>query len=104
MRVILPAILKLTELPQQALANPGELLAVLCQFLLQRVGRELRLGWGGGLRGRPRHVLDAAVRTCADPHHQNQTDDNPDDIGNNVQERVETEGDLPCSAATSNHG
>ena len=74
-------------------------------LLLERISRYLRGDCRRGLgRLLPGQLLDATVAAGADPDDQNQANNDPDDIGDNVQERIKTEGYFPHAAATSHHG
>src|SRR5438876_1109807 len=55
-------------------------------------------------RARCGHGLQAAVGTSAHPNDQDQTDDDPDDVGDHVEERVKAKRDFARTATTSDHG
>src|SRR6516165_1829692 len=75
---------------------------MLGQFRLEWISGQA-LFHGGRTCG-PREHLDAAVGARADPDDKDQTNDDPDDIGNNVQEGIETEWNFPRVPTPSNHG
>src|SRR5262249_36362769 len=57
-----------------------------------------------GSGGRFAHGLQTAVRAGPDPDDKDQPDNDPDDIGDNVEKRIKAERDFPHAAATSDHG
>ena len=96
---------RMTPLVQRAVrvvASPVELLAMAGLLLLKRVGRRLRLRLLGRCRGRHR-VLQTAVRAGADPDNQDQADNDPDDIGDNVEKRIEAERYFARATAAADH-
>ena len=96
---------KLSQLGKQALLGIGQFSAMAFNLLLKWISGNLRGDCRGGLgRFLPGQLLDAAVAASADPDDQNQANNDPDDIGDNVQERIKTEGYFPHAAATSHHG
>ena len=95
---------ELFDLLCQSCLNRRQLAATLLEFRFQRVGSHEEFGAGLGSRMIVYQLLDARVRTRANPDDEDQPNNDPDHVGDDVEERIETERDFPGPASASVHG